>query len=33
MAIRPDALETLQLTLELLKRIRKDRAVTGSMTF
>ena len=27
---RPDSLETLQLTLELLKRIRKDRAVTAS---
>ena len=27
---RPDALETLQLTLELLKRIRRDRAVTAS---
>ena len=26
---RPDSLETLQLTLELLKRIRKDRAVTA----
>ena len=30
MANRPDALETLQLTLELLKRIRKDRAVTAA---
>lgn len=30
MAIRPDSLETLQLTLELLKRIRKDRSVTAS---
>jgi predicted DNA-binding transcriptional regulator YafY len=30
MSNRPDALETLQLTLELLKRIRKDRAVTAS---
>ena len=27
---RPDSLETLQLTLELLKRIRKDRSVTAS---
>jgi len=27
---RPDSLETLQLTLELLKRIRKDRFVTAS---
>ena len=26
---RPDSLETLQLTLELLKRIRRDRAVTA----
>jgi len=30
MSNRPDSLETLQLTLELLKRIRKDRAVTAS---
>ena len=30
MSKRPDSLETLQLTLELLKRIRKDRAVTAS---
>lgn len=30
MANRPDTLETLQLTLELLKRIRKDRAVTAA---
>ena len=30
MPTRPDSLETLQLTLELLKRIRKDRAVTAS---
>ncbi len=30
MSIRPDSLETLQLTLELLKRIRKDRAVTAA---
>jgi predicted DNA-binding transcriptional regulator YafY len=30
MSNRPDALETLQLTLELLKRIRKDRAVTAA---
>ena len=29
MSNRPAALETLQLTLELLKRIRKDRAVTA----
>jgi len=30
MSKRPDSLETLQLTLELLKRIRKDRAITAS---
>ncbi len=30
MSNRPDSLETLQLTLELLKRIRKDRSVTAS---
>ena len=29
MSNRPAPLETLQLTLELLKRIRKDRAVTA----
>lgn len=30
MAKRTDILETLQLTLELLKRIRKDRSITAS---
>src|ERR1035437_2426480 len=30
MPARPDSLETLQLTLELLKRIRKDRFITAS---